>query len=76
MVRPSKHGLVNDVDRQALLTTLTTEHFTLAGARGATISESSSRAALYMLSLVLHHRWERRIREASGGFHEVLFPTP
>jgi hypothetical protein len=44
----SKHAIVADLDRQALLTTLTTEHFTLAGARSATISESGSRAALYM----------------------------
>jgi hypothetical protein len=33
---------------QALLTVLTTEHFTLQGARGATISESSARAALFV----------------------------
>jgi hypothetical protein len=39
------------VDRQALLTVLTTEHFTLQGARGSTISESSSRAALYVGAL-------------------------
>jgi hypothetical protein len=35
-------------DRQALLTMLTTEHFTLQGSRSTTVSESSSRAALYM----------------------------
>ena len=33
---------------QALLTVLTTEHFTLQGARSSTISESSARAALYV----------------------------
>jgi hypothetical protein len=38
-------------DRQALLTMLTTEHFTLQGSRAATVSESSSRAALYMGSV-------------------------
>jgi hypothetical protein len=32
----------------ALLTVLTTEHFTLQGARGSTISESSARGALYV----------------------------
>jgi hypothetical protein len=32
----------------SLLTVLTTEHFTLQGARGSTISESSARAALYV----------------------------
>jgi hypothetical protein len=35
-------------DPQALLTILTTEHFTLQGARGSTVSESSARAALYV----------------------------
>ena len=35
-------------DPQALLTILTTEHFTVQGARGSTISESSGRAALYV----------------------------
>jgi hypothetical protein len=37
-----------EVDRQALLTVLTTEHFALQGARGSTISESSARAGLYV----------------------------
>jgi hypothetical protein len=41
----------DEVDRQALLTTLTTEHFTLQGARASTISESSARSALYLGSL-------------------------
>jgi hypothetical protein len=35
-------------DPQALLTILSTEHFTLQGARGSTVSESSARAALYV----------------------------
>jgi hypothetical protein len=35
-------------DRQALLTMLTTEHFTLQGARANTVSESTARAALYV----------------------------
>jgi hypothetical protein len=38
-------------DRQAVLTTLTTEHFTLQGARSQTISESASRASLYLFSV-------------------------
>jgi hypothetical protein len=42
---------VAEVDRQALLTMLTTEHFTLQGSRATTVSESSSRAALYMGSV-------------------------
>jgi hypothetical protein len=35
-------------DRQALLTVLTTEHFTLQGARASTVSESSARAAFFV----------------------------
>jgi hypothetical protein len=35
-------------DRQELLTALTTEHFTLQGARSQTMSESSSRTMLYI----------------------------
>jgi hypothetical protein len=38
-------------DRQELLTALTTEHFTLQGARSQTASERSSRASLYILSV-------------------------
>ena len=38
-------------DPSALLTMLTTEHFTLQGARGNTVSESTARAALYVGSL-------------------------
>jgi hypothetical protein len=43
--------VADEVDRQALLTTLTTEHFTLQGARGSTIAESSARGAMYLGSL-------------------------
>jgi hypothetical protein len=43
--------VADEVDRQALLTTLTTEHFTLQGARGSTVAESSARAAMYLGSL-------------------------
>jgi hypothetical protein len=39
------------VDRQELLTALTTEHFTLQGARTQTAGESASRASLYILSV-------------------------
>jgi hypothetical protein len=38
-------------DREALLTALTTEHFTLQGARSQTTSESTSRAALYIMAV-------------------------
>jgi hypothetical protein len=40
-----------EVDRQALLTALTTEHFTLQGARGSTVSESTARASLFVGAL-------------------------
>jgi hypothetical protein len=43
--------MASEVDRQELLTMLTTEHFTLQGARGSTIAESSARSALYLGSL-------------------------
>ena len=43
--------MADEIDRQALLTTLTTEHFGLQGARGSTIAESSARAAMYLGSL-------------------------
>lgn len=48
MSEPQKAG---QPDPQALLTMLTTEHFTLQGARGNTVSESASRAALYVGAL-------------------------
>jgi hypothetical protein len=44
----SKQAVVAEVDRQALLTMLTTEHFGLQGSRASTISETGSRSALYM----------------------------
>src|ERR671918_2892326 len=38
-------------DSQQLLTALTTEHFTLQGARAQTMSESSARASLYIVAV-------------------------
>jgi hypothetical protein len=38
-------------DPQQLLTALTTEHFTLQGARSQTVSESGSRSSLYMFAV-------------------------
>jgi hypothetical protein len=38
-------------DGQALLTALTTEHFTLQGARSQTVGESAARSSLYMFSV-------------------------
>jgi hypothetical protein len=43
--------MAGELDRQQLLTALTTEHFGLAGARAQTTGESSSRAALYISSV-------------------------
>ena len=43
--------MADEPDRQELLTALTTEHFTLQGARSQTMGESSSRASLYILSV-------------------------
>src|SRR3954449_13551137 len=40
--------MAEDIDRQQLLTALTTEHFGLAGARAQATGESSARAALYI----------------------------
>jgi hypothetical protein len=57
---PSGRGVPGDVEaramaeegnQQALLTALTTEHFTLQGARAQTIGESGSRSALYLGSV-------------------------
>jgi hypothetical protein len=45
---PSFRRVADSPDRGELLTALTTEHFTLQGARSQTMSESSSRAALFI----------------------------
>jgi len=42
---------VSTYDREQLITALTTEHFTLQAARSQTISETSGRASVYMLSV-------------------------
>jgi hypothetical protein len=39
------------IDRQALLTALTTEHFTLQGARSTTVSENTGRSSLYLTAV-------------------------
>jgi hypothetical protein len=49
--RPSNQPRVNDGPDPRLLTALTTEHFTLQGARSQTVSESSARSALYLGSV-------------------------
>jgi threonine dehydrogenase-like Zn-dependent dehydrogenase len=38
-------------DRQALLTALTTEHFTLQGARSTTVSENTGRSSVYLTAV-------------------------
>jgi hypothetical protein len=43
--------VADDAVDQAFLSTLTTEHFTLAGARSQTVSEAGTRAALYLGTL-------------------------
>jgi hypothetical protein len=43
--------VADEVSDQAVLTTLTTEHFTLAGARSQTVSEAGTRSALYLGTL-------------------------
>ena len=43
--------MADEVDHSTLLTTLTTEHFTLQGARGSTVAESSARAGMYLGTL-------------------------
>jgi hypothetical protein len=49
--RPSFRHVADALNSEQLLTALTTEHFTLQGARSQTVSESSSRAALYIGSV-------------------------
>jgi hypothetical protein len=43
-----RRSVAEELDRQQLLTALTTEHFGLAGARAQATGESSARAALYI----------------------------
>ena len=43
--------MADETSDQAVLTTLTTEHFTLAGARSQTVSEAGTRSALYLGTL-------------------------
>ena len=45
---PGYRRAIAEIDRQQLLTALTTEHFGLAGARAQATGESSARAALYI----------------------------
>ena len=42
---------LNDADRSAFLTALTTEHFVLQTAASTTVTEASARASLYLMTL-------------------------
>ena len=60
----------------ALLTALTTEHFTLQGARAATISESSSRSALYIsavASSLVALGFVAQLSKVGDAFHAFAF---
>jgi hypothetical protein len=54
-------------DRQALLTALTTEHFTLQGARSQTVGESAARSSLFMFSVSSTLIALGFVSQASGG---------
>jgi hypothetical protein len=68
-------------DRAELLTALTTEHFTLQGARAQTTSESTARAGLYIAAVSSTLIALGFIAQASGGgdlfnvFSLVVLPT-
>jgi hypothetical protein len=68
-------------DRSALLTALTTEHFTLQGARAQTTSESTARAGLYIAAVSSTLIALGFIGQASGAgdlfnvFSLVVLPT-
>jgi hypothetical protein len=51
MDRPNASDPAGTPDPQQLLTALSTEHFTLQGARSQTMSESSARASVYVFSV-------------------------
>ena len=46
-----RRTVADEPNRQELLSALTTEHFTLQGARSQTVSESVGRATLYVMSV-------------------------
>jgi hypothetical protein len=48
---PDAHDRSGTPDSQQLLTALTTEHFTLQGARSQTMSETAARASVYVFSV-------------------------
>lgn len=72
--------MASETDPQ-VLTTLTTEHFTLQGARSQTVSESTGRAALYLGAVSSALIALGFVAQASGGrdlfrvFTLVVLPT-
>ena len=65
---PSKlPSMAEGESRQALLTALTTEHFTLQGARSQTVSESAGRSSLYLISVSSTLIALGFVSQASGG---------
>jgi hypothetical protein len=73
--------VADEVDRSALLTALTTEHFTLQGARASTVGESSGRASLYIgtvSSALIALGFVAQVSEAGGTFELfalTIFPV-
>jgi hypothetical protein len=68
-------------DKQKLLTALTTEHFTLQGARSQTISESAGRSSMYLFSVSSALVALGFVTQAAGGddvfqlFSLTVLPT-
>ena len=64
--------MADDGNQQALLTALTTEHFTLQGARSQTVGESGSRASLYLGSVSSALIGLGFVTQATGADSEVF----
>jgi hypothetical protein len=58
--------------RQALLTALTTEHFTLQGARSQTVGESAARSSMYLGSVSSALIGLGFVSQVSGGGSEIF----
>jgi hypothetical protein len=70
--RTSVPCVAEAADRQELLTALTTEHFTLQGARAQTMSESASRTTLYIgavSSTLVALGFIGQVSEVGDAFH-------
>jgi hypothetical protein len=65
-------------DPVQLLTALTTEHFTLQGARSQTMSETSARASIYMYSVssvLVALGFVSQVADGAGGVFDVFALT-